>query len=225
MTDSQLRRDAHALYRLLAEGGLALAPTGTGYRLVAMRSAAVRRLYQLKGRLPSKPCVTVGSLGVVDDITAGIDTATRRWVAAATARWPLAVVARLNPRSPLLSRTEPYVVARCIADDSIASLFGAGPLVATAAALALRDGHLLVGSSAKAVGTGHNYVLEEVPLPMRQGVDQVFTSAAPAPATALRLASTMLDLRTGVFLRRGVAYDEIERAWVTRERPMALAQG
>ncbi len=218
MTDSQLQREARALYALLAEGGLALAPTATGYRLVAMRSAAMRRLSQLKGRLASKPCVAVGAGGVLDDVATGLDAATRSWVAALATRWPLVVVARLNPRSPLLSRTEPHVVARSTADDSIASLVGAGPLLTTAAALALRDGHLLVGSSAKAAGTSHNYLLDEVPLPMRQGVDQVFKATTPAPATALRLASTMLDLRTGVFLRRGVAYEAIERAWVTRER-------
>lgn len=225
MTDSQLQRDARALYGLLAGGGLALTPTGTGYGLVAMRSAAVRRIYQLKGRPQSKPCVAVGSLAVLDDVTTGIDAATRTWIAAATARWPLAVVARLNPRSPLVSRTEPHVVAQCTKDDSIAALFGAEPLLTTAAALALRDGHLLVGSSAKASGTGHNYLLEEVPLPMRQGVDQVFNATTPAPPTAVRLASTMLDLHTGVFLRRGVAYEEIERAWVTRERQVSVTVG
>jgi tRNA A37 threonylcarbamoyladenosine synthetase subunit TsaC/SUA5/YrdC len=225
MTDSQLRRDARALYALLAEGGLTLAPTATGYRLVAMRSVAVRRLSQLKSRLASKPCVAVGVLGVLDDVTTGLDAATRSWVAAAAARWPLVVVARLNPRSPLLSRTEPHVVAQCTADDSIALLLGAGPLLTTAAALALRDGHLLVGSSAKAAGTSHNYLIDEVPLPMQQGVDQVFKATTPAPATALRLASTTLDLRTGVFLRRGVAHEAIERAWVRRERGVGATMG
>ncbi|MCC6991707.1 MAG: hypothetical protein IT181_22085, partial [Acidobacteria bacterium] len=169
MIDRQAQREAKALYGVVAEGGLALASTATGYRLVAMRSAAVRRIQQLTGRAAglqgttSPECAVLGTPAVLDDIALGIDAATRAWLTAATARWPLAVVAPRNPRSPLLSRAEPFVVARCTSDDGIAACFGIGPLLTAATALAARGGQLLVGAGASVTGTGPNYRLEDVP--------------------------------------------------------------
>ena len=82
--------DARRMYTLLADGGLALARTNTGYGLVAMKSDAVRRIYELKGRSAQKPCVTVGTMAILDDVATGVEPEVRGWLSRAVARWPMA---------------------------------------------------------------------------------------------------------------------------------------
>lgn len=206
--------DANRLYTLLADGGLALARTNTGYGLVAMRSEAVRRIYALKGRAAEKPCVTVGTMTILDDVAKPLDTDTRAWLAKAVERWPMALIAQQNPESALLASWEPFVATQCTKGDTIATFFGVGDLIARAATIAFEHGQLIVGSSANLAGTGNNYTLDAVPDVIRRAVDlELDYGEAPFTSEA-KLASTILDLtRGGIFQRKGVAFDEVAASW------------
>ncbi len=208
-----LDSDARRLYALLAAGGLALARTNTGYGLVAMKSEAVRRIYALKGRSAEKPCVTVGTMEILDDVATGVDPATRGWLSATVTRWPMALIARTNRQSALLSSFEPFVASQCTKADTIATFFGVGDLIARTASIARGHGQLIVGSSANLAGTGNNYTLEAVPNVIRNEVD-LELDYGPAPFQSERkLASTILDLTRGTFQREGVAFDEVAASW------------
>jgi tRNA A37 threonylcarbamoyladenosine synthetase subunit TsaC/SUA5/YrdC len=210
---SKLENDAQRLYDTLSSGGLGLTRTNTGYGLVAMKSDAVRRIYALKGRPGEKPCVTVGTLAILDDVAMGFDQATRSWLAFAVARWPMAVVARTNLASKLLRSFEPFVLSQCTKDETIATFFGVGDLIARAAEIAYSRGELVVGSSANLAGTGNNYTLDSVPDVMREAVD-LEIDCGPAPFTSSdKRASTILEISTGNFLRAGVCFAEVERSW------------
>jgi tRNA A37 threonylcarbamoyladenosine synthetase subunit TsaC/SUA5/YrdC len=212
--------DARRMYTLLADGGLALARTNTGYGLVAMKSDAVRRIYELKGRSAEKPCVTVGTMAILDDVATGIDPETRGWLARAVSRWPMAVIARMNRRSTLLAGFEPFVASQCTKVDTIATFFGVGELIASTATIAYAQGQLIVGSSANLAGTGNNYTLDAVPDEIRRAVDLEFDYGVAPFTSDKKLASTILDLTRGAFQREGVAFAEVEASW--RE---FLAQG
>ena len=205
--------DAHRMYTLLADGGLALARTNTGYGLVAMKSDAVRRIYELKGRSAQKPCVTVGTMTILDDVAVGVDPETRGWLSRAVARWPMAVIAKTNRRSALLSSFEPFVASQCTKADTIATFFGVGELIASTATIAYGHGQLIVGSSANLAGTGNNYTLDAVPDSIRNAVDMEFDYGIAPFTTDKKLASTILDLTRGTFQREGVAFAEVEASW------------
>ena len=191
MTSSPpIERDAVSILEVIQRGGVALAQTQTGYGLVAMRSEGVRRIYELKGRPSEKPCVTVGTMQILDQVATGIDPETRAWLATATASWPLAVIARLRPESALLASFEPLV-----------------------ASLAQAQGQLVVGSSANLAGTGNNYRLEDVPESIRSRVDLELDYGPARYATREKLASTILDLTKGTFQRKGVHFDEVAQSW------------
>lgn len=213
MSNYDIDLDARRMYRTLLTGGLALARTQTGYGLVAMRPQAVRRIYELKGRPAEKPCVTVGSMPVLDDVAMNIDPATRGWLADAAGRWPMAVVARLDPSSRLLSSFDPYLFGQCTKSGTIATFYGVGELIARAAELARAEGQLIVGSSANLAGTGNNYSLDEVPECMRAAADVVFDYGRAPYSSDDKLASTILDLTTDRFLRRGMCFTEVEASW------------
>jgi tRNA A37 threonylcarbamoyladenosine synthetase subunit TsaC/SUA5/YrdC len=222
-----LETDAPRAYDLLRHGGLALACTDTGYGFIAMRSPAVRRIYELKGRSSEKPCVTVGTLPILDDVALDVSPHTRHWLETATTRWPLAVIAHSNPRSRLLARMEPFVVEQSQKAGTIATFYGVGPLIQRVAALAYADGELVVGSSANLSGTGNNYRLDEVPPSILDAVDLV-VEGTPRFQSPERLASTILDLTTGRFHRRGVGFAEVEASWLEQTRghaPLAQTDG
>ena len=217
-----IERDAVSILEVIQRGGVALAQTQTGYGLVAMRSEGVRRIYELKGRPSEKPCVTVGTMQILDQVATGIGPETRAWLATATASWPLAVIARLRRESPLLASFEPFVAAQCTKVDTIATFFGVGALIAKVASLAQAQGQLVVGSSANLAGTGNNYRLEDVPESIRSRVDLELDYGPARYATREKLASTILDLTKGTFQRKGVHFDEIAQSWHALTQSPAL---
>jgi tRNA A37 threonylcarbamoyladenosine synthetase subunit TsaC/SUA5/YrdC len=212
MNAETIEQDAARILEVVEAGGVALAQTQTGYGLVAMKSEGVRRIYELKGRPATKPCVTVGTMEILDEV-AEVDVPTRLWLSAATAGWPLAVVARLRPASRLVASFEPFVATQCTKADTIATFFGVGPLIARTAELARSKGRLIVGSSANLAGTGNNYALEDVPPSMRDGVDLAIDYGRARYTSDEKLASTIIDLTQRTFLRKGACFEAIEASW------------
>lgn len=213
MNSETIERHAERILAVVEAGGVALAQTQTGYGLVAMRTDGVRRIYELKGRPAAKPCVTVGTMEILDEVAVEMDVPTRLWLSAATSTWPLAVIAKLRPTSALVASFEPFVAAQCTKADTIATFFGVGPLIARTAELARAKGRLIVGSSANLAGTGNNYTFEDVPASMREGVDLAIDYGRSAFTSEDKLASTILDLTQRSFLRRGACYDAIEASF------------
>lgn len=201
------------VYEVLKDGGVALVPTCAGYGLLALRTQAVERIYALKGRPANKPCITVATWPIFDEVVAAVDAPIRAWLAE-TVRWtPLAVVGWIRPHARLLAPMEPFVRAQCTSAGTIATFHAAGELVTGVAEHAFADGTLIVGSSANRSGTGNCYTVAEVPDEMRRGVDLVIDVGPVARLGAERLATTLLDLTQDRFLREGIRFAEIERSW------------
>lgn len=201
------------MYEVLKAGGLVMACTDTGFGLVAMKPAAIRRIYALKGRVETKPCVTVGTLPIVDEVARDLAPEHRTFLEEAEPRWPLAVIVHHRPEVPLLARVEPFVAQQTRRGDTMALFFGVGPVIRRCAELAYADGALVYGSSANVSGTGNHYHLEGMPSALRDGVDLVIPGK-PRFYSAERLASTIVDFTTGTLQRRGVEADAVERAWL-----------
>lgn len=143
----------------------------------------------------------------------GIDFATRDWLAKAILRWPLAVITRADPNSQLIASFETFVAAQCMKGGTIATFHGVGERIARVATLAFDDARLVVGSSANTSGTGNAYAIEDVPLSIRSAVDLEIGDAGRSGASHGKLASTILDLESGTFLRQGVQFAEVEQSW------------
>ncbi len=209
-----LEHEAARVYTTLRAGGLAVVPTVAGYGMVALDAGAVERIYALKGRPATKPCVTVTTWPIFDAIAAPIDPSVRRWIAEVT-RWsPLAVVAPIDPGSRLLAGLHPFVLAQCTRDATVATFHQAGPLVNRVAELAFADGRLLVGSSGNRSGSGNAYRLEEV---AAGDSADVVVDVGPIPMIdGTRNATTILDLSAGRFLREGLHFAALSASWARR---------
>jgi tRNA A37 threonylcarbamoyladenosine synthetase subunit TsaC/SUA5/YrdC len=215
--------DAARTYETLIAGGLALVPTDVGYGLVAIEEHAVQRIYELKGRPLTKPCVTVANARILEDVCLPIDADVRDWIDQVTRMTPLAVVAKLDPASRLLASMSPYVHTQATQNGTIATFHNAGPIVQRVAELAFADGRLVVGSSANLAGTGNNDRMSDVPLSMRRTADLVIDRGPVWYGNDQRLATTILDLTSGTFHRKGVNFALIERAWIARQQPQQVA--
>lgn len=218
---SSLEHDAHTSYEVLRKGGLVLLPTDVGYGLVAMEEDAVKTLYEAKGRPLSKPCVTVANAAIFDDLVLPIRGEERAWLAETSMRTPIAVIAELDPASRLLASMGPYVREQATQKGSIATFHSAGPIVERIAELAYADGRVVMGSSANLAGTGNNYRFEDVPDSMRRLTTLAIDRGPAWYMNEQKLASTILDLRTGTFQRQGINYALIERSWHMLQRRAA----
>jgi tRNA A37 threonylcarbamoyladenosine synthetase subunit TsaC/SUA5/YrdC len=210
-----LEKDAERAWAVLREGGLVLLPTDVGYGLVACGADAVARIYELKGRPRGKPCVTVANMAILDDVAQLADDRVRVWIDQTSRRLPLAVVSRVRRDSLLLANLPPFVRAQATTGRTIATFLGAGELVSEIADIAMLEDRLVVGSSANTAFTGNNYSLDEVPDSIRDHVDLVIDGGRARWHNAGRLATTMLDLDSHEFLRKGIAFDAIESSWNT----------
>ncbi|MEQ1572573.1 MAG: Sua5/YciO/YrdC/YwlC family protein [Myxococcota bacterium] len=202
-----------SVYDTIRQGGLALVPTTAGYGLLAMRAAAVERLYQVKGRPPGRPCVTVATWPIFDAIAAGVDPAHRAWAEQIAREHPLALVTRFDAAAVPIARMEAGALERCTKDGTLASFHRAGALVCGVAELAFADGELVVGSSANASGAGNSHQLDEVPEQIRAAADVTVDQGRTPLAHLGRAATTILDLTTGTFLRRGLQFEAIAQRW------------
>jgi tRNA A37 threonylcarbamoyladenosine synthetase subunit TsaC/SUA5/YrdC len=212
---TSLENDAHRVYATLRAGGLVLLPTDVGYGLLAIEEPAVRRIYELKGRPSSKPCVTVANFEIVSRVAHPLTDSVREWLAETTRLTPLAIVTRAA-ESPLLDGLSDYVRGQATHAGTIALFLRAGRLLDRVAELALEHGKLALGSSANLSGSGNNYTLEDVPAAMRSSAELVIDRGPAWFRNDAQLASTILDLTTGTFLRKGINYTQIAQSWQLR---------
>lgn len=210
---SQDRANASNAYRTLCDGGVVLLPTDVGYGLVACTEPAIARIYELKGRPRSKPCVTVANAAILDDVAVLPDQRARAWLDGIRTRTPIAVVNPVRRQSMLLERLSPYARVQATSHGTIATFLNAGALVSAIAELALADGRLVLGSSANLAFAGNNYTLDEVPDSIQRGVDLVIPGGPVRYQNPGRLATTVLDMTSGEFIRAGIEHAMIEASW------------
>lgn len=208
-----LESDVQTVYATLRDGGLALVPTEAGYGLIAIEEPAVRRIYELKGRPSTKPCVTVTTAAITERVAAPIAPAILDWIEAITYASPLAIVTKLAEESQLHHARSPFVREQTTSGDTIALFYSPGALLERLAELARVDGMLVVGSSANLSGAGNNHTFADVPVSMVRGADLALDRGPTRFQSEQKLASTILDLTTGHFLRQGINFSHIAQSW------------
>jgi L-threonylcarbamoyladenylate synthase len=187
--------DARAFERCIADGGVVVFPADTVYGLACdpASPAAVRRLYELKGRPPEKPAAVM--FFASEPALAALPDLGPRTCAAVQALLPGALTLLLpNPahRFPLACGPDPHTLGLRV------------PLLGALSAVALP----VMQSSANLAGEPDARTLDAVPLEIRAVADLVL-DGGELPGTP----STVLDLR---------AYEDSGRWTVVREGAVGL---
>ena len=189
--------DAHDAARLqdcVAGGGVAVFPSDTVYGICCDpdNEAAARRLYELKGRPPSRACaVMFFALEPALETLGELPDSERRALAALLPGPVSVLLANRLQRFPAASRTDPGTIGLRVPrlPDALAALSALTRPV--------------MQSSANRSGEPDARSLAEVPAGMRDGVDLVL-DGGELPGTA----STVVDLRDYALQRRGYVLRE-----------------
>jgi tRNA A37 threonylcarbamoyladenosine synthetase subunit TsaC/SUA5/YrdC len=192
------------------QGGLALLKGDIGYGLFGITEAALRKMYEIKGRPYSNPCICITNLDILSEITRIPDPRIREWIIE-TAKWTtLAVVLPANPESRLLSRLPPWVYGQTVTNGTLAAFINPGTFLERVIALAREQGFLIMGSSGNPSSHGNIYEFHEVPEKIAEAVDFRLDHGRAKYANPERKATTIVNFTNWTVKRRGVNWERIE---------------
>lgn len=198
----------------IGRGGLVLLKGDIGYGLFGITEEALRKMYRIKGRPYSNPCIVIADLDVLDEVALVPDRRIREWIAETAAWTTLAVVLPANPDSRLLSRLPDWVRGQTVTDGTVAAFLNPGPYLERVMAHARERDILFVGSSANPSSHGNIYKLSEIPREIVDAVDFHIDHGESKHANPERKATTILNFTNWTVKRRGVNWERIEASFL-----------
>ncbi|MFL6652913.1 MAG: Sua5/YciO/YrdC/YwlC family protein [Sulfurifustaceae bacterium] len=194
----------------IRRGGLVLLKGDIGYGLFGISERAIRKMYEIKGRPHSNPCIVIGNLDVLADISRIPDPEIGDWIRE-TASWTtLAVVLPVNPQSRLLAKLPAWVYAQTVTNATVAAFLNTGEFLEKVIARAFREEILFVGSSANLSSRGNIFDFAELPAHFVQGADFYLDHGKARYANPERKATTIVNFTNWTVKRRGVNWEKIE---------------
>lgn len=214
-----------AAIETMRRGGLILVKGDIGYGLFGISQAAIAKMYAIKGRELSNPCIFVGNLELMDEIAVIDQPEVRKWIAE-TARWTtLAVVLPARMDSPYLRSMDPWVRERSVTRGSLAIFLRTGPYVEQLITGAFSEGWVFVGSSANKSLTGNVFQFDELPPEIVQGADLAVDHGVAALINPERKATTMVNFTNWTIRREGVNHEQIKASFEQLKKRIAPLAG
>lgn len=212
--DDEIIDDAEVEHVLdvIRGGGLTLLKANIGYGLIGHTERSIRRMYEVKGRPLTNPCITIGNIEVLRDLVIPLDPRLLDWIAAVSEMTTLAVINRLNPDSRLFNRLTPHVRRQCSENGTVATFIRTGAFVEKLVEKGLAEDLLLVGSSGNISSTGNRYTFADVQPPVLEGVDFWHEKGDAKYRNDQKLATSIVNLTNFTFRRKGVNHEYIEQS-------------
>jgi tRNA A37 threonylcarbamoyladenosine synthetase subunit TsaC/SUA5/YrdC len=206
MNNIQIAQDA---YNVIKNGGLALVKADIGYGFLGHSENSIKRMYELKGRPYSNPCITAGNIDIMMNISCLHEPILLEWIKSITKKTTLAVINPVNANSILIQKLPTWVHDQLVRDSTVATFLNTGEYIEPMARLAEQDEILLVGSSGNFSSTGNNYSFEDVPQEIINGVDYYYNAGSSKHKNNNKLATTILNFDTFTIKRAGVNHEMI----------------
>lgn len=197
-------------YRVIKDGGLALIKGDIGYGLIGHSEESIRKMYEIKGRPASNPCITVGSPDVLRDVAVLKDPRIMDWIEEISQHTTLAVVNAINPESKLLAGLSEFVLSQCTKEGTVASFLNTGEFISEMVKIGVKEDFLLVASSGNVSSFGNNYRFEDVQPEIINGVDYYLDMGEAKYKNDKKLATTIVNLTNFTYKRIGVNHDLID---------------
>jgi tRNA A37 threonylcarbamoyladenosine synthetase subunit TsaC/SUA5/YrdC len=206
-TDDEVTRAVDALQA----GGLVLLKGDIGYGLFGTTDRAIRKMYELKGRPHSNPCIVIGNMAILRDIAVAPDPRIWAWIERMIAWTTIAVVLPVNPASRLLGALTPWLYGQTVTNGTVATFLRTGPYLDVVVQTAFERDIMFVGSSANPSFQGNLYTFADLPREFVQAADFHINHGSCKYANPQRLATTIVNFANRSIKRRGVNAEEIER--------------
>jgi tRNA A37 threonylcarbamoyladenosine synthetase subunit TsaC/SUA5/YrdC len=195
----------------LKAGGLVLLKGDIGYGLFGTSERAIRKMYELKKRPHSNPCIVIGNMAILRDIAIAPHPKIWGWIERAITWTTLAVVLPINPESLLLRTLPPWVYSQTVTNGTVAAFLRTGPYLDVVVQRAYERNTMFVGSSANPSFQGNLYAFSDLPGEFITGADFYIDHGSCKYANPQRLATTIVNFVNGSIKRRGVNAERIER--------------
>jgi tRNA A37 threonylcarbamoyladenosine synthetase subunit TsaC/SUA5/YrdC len=205
---------AHA-YESIRDGELAIIPSCVGYTLLGNGEHAIRKMFEVKGRPLSKPCVVLTKHAFLPEI-AEIPPQYLSFIDAIEERKLLCGFILKQKQHALFDSLSEYVRSYSRRDDGTSCfVVNAGRYIQYLVERALADGTVIVGSSANKSGTGNEGVFANIPANIRERAgyaieDDLYVSREYNHATREQGVMVSLVEEKPVVTRKGLMYAEIE---------------
>lgn len=201
--------DARRAFDVLKSGGIAILPNDVGYSLIGGSAAALKRIFETKGRTPVKLNAMLGNHDIHREVHR-LDAAQAEIVRAVTIDFdlPLGVIAPARRDHTLLRGLAPESWAASSREDTVCMLLNAGPFHEAICALSLAESHPLFGSSANRTMTGTKFRVEDIELEITAIADIVIDYGL-RKFHLYRASSTLLDVVAMRVVRFGSCYELI----------------
>ena len=195
----------------LEAGGLVLLKGDIGYGLFGTSDRAIRKMYELKNRPHSNPCIVIGNMAILRDIAIAPSPKIWAWIERAITWTTIAVVLPINPDSRLLRTLPPWVYGQTVTNGTVAAFLRTGPYLDVVVERAFERNTMFVGSSANPSFQGNLYAFSDLPPEFIRGADFSINHGSCKYANPQRLATTIVNFVNRSIKRRGVNAERIER--------------
>lgn len=201
--------DARRAFDVMKRGGIAILPNDVGYSLIAADGAALRRIFEVKRRAPTKLNAMLGNRDLHRELHV-VSERGRAIVEAITEDYdlPLGLVAPCRSDHPLLRALDPDIYQRSTRDDTLLMLLNAGPFHAQVTRLSLEEETLLFGSSANLSLHGTKFRVEDME-PEIRAVADITIDYGLMKYHPWQASSTLLNCETCEVIRFGSCYENI----------------
>ncbi len=216
-----LENDARIAFDTLKAGGIAIVPNDVGYSILGGSPAALRRIFETKGRAASKLNAMVGNADIQRELHI-CGQRGRDIVAAITEDYdlPLGCIAPCRIDHPLLRTLTPDALAASTRNDTLVILMNAGKFHAAITRLSFEENQPLIGSSANRSLSGTKFTVEAIE-PEIKAIADVIIDHGLQKYHAYAASSTLLNVETLDVVRIGSCYENI-RYVVERHFGVAL---
>lgn len=204
------KADADRVFTALERGGIAILPLDVAYAIFGGTGAAIRRIFEAKGRSFTKPNGMLADFQLFTELHL-VGERERAIVHAVTEEYglPLSIVAPFRQDHPIFSSVDAFAMERSTKIGTLDLLLNAGPLHRELARISRERGRPVLGSSANRSLTGSKFRLEEVEAEVRAVADIEIDYGLCRYANPQAVSSTILDLKTFEVHRYGVCFDQI----------------
>jgi tRNA A37 threonylcarbamoyladenosine synthetase subunit TsaC/SUA5/YrdC len=203
----------------MRDGGLGVVPFDVAYAFLGATRGAIERIFALKLRPGSKPCPMLATWAHFENATAAAPARVKAVRKVADAGLPVGIVTSVDWKSDVAKSVPGDARDLLAKDNKLAMFINMGGLSDLLLARADEVGIRLFGSSANISGTGNSFRLDEVPEAMLDLVDITCEAATCRYANTERMASSIVDVDAGTFIREGIVARDIARLMGIRETP------
>lgn len=207
-------RAAAQAFDAIRGGGIAIVPNDVGYAAMGHTQSALQRIFDTKGRAPSKLNAMIGHAGIHRRLHR-CSTRAREIVAAITEDYdlPLGVIAPADFSDPLLANLDPRVVESSTRAGTLLMLMNAGRFHHALCELSSAYDTAIFGSSANLTLHGTHFSVKEIE-PQITAIADVIVDYGVLKYGLWKCSSTLLDVETMTVYRKGIAIDSI--TWILR---------